>query len=287
MTDATKPRSVVITGASTGIGAACARRLDAEGFRVFAGVRKEADGEALRAKTSERLTPILVDVTEETQIDRAAAQVAETVGEDGLQGLVNNAGIAVAGPLEFVPVSELRRQLEVNVLGVVAVTQAFLPMLRQGRGRVVNMGSVSGRLAMPFLGPYAASKFALEALSDALRPELRAWGIKVALIEPGVIATPLWQKSKDAGETLSEQMPEECHRLYGAALDKLRATVNRMEKIGVPADKVADVVLHALTARRPKTRYLVGGGARLQTHLGGLLPDRMRDWLVLRAMGIK
>src|SRR5258708_33287478 len=183
-------RSVVATGASTGIGEACALRLDRRGFHVFAGVRREVDGGALKQKASGRLTPILLDVTDASSIKSAAAAVAASLDEEGLSGLVNNAGIAIAGPLEFLPIDELRRQFEVNVIGQIAVTQAFLPLLRKGHGRIVNMGSISGRLAFPLLGPYAASKFALRALTTALRMELRPWGIPVSIIEPSGIATP-------------------------------------------------------------------------------------------------
>src|SRR5712691_5002789 len=182
------PGAVVITGAASGIGEACALHLDKLGFCVFAGVRREVDGAALQGKASERLTPLLLDVTDAASIRFAVEIVATGVVETGLAGLVNNAGITVAGPLEFLPVSELRRQLEVNVIGQVAVTQAFLPLLRRGQGRIVNMGSLAGRIATPFIGPYHASKFAMEALTDSLRMELRRWGMHVSLIEPGFIA---------------------------------------------------------------------------------------------------
>ena len=180
-------KSVVITGASTGIGAACALHLDQWGWRVFAGVRKQGDAEALRAQGSARLTPVSLDVTDTVSISTAASAVAGAVGAAGLAGLVNNAGIVVPGPIELLPLSDLRRQLEINVVGQVAVTQAFLPLIRAGRGRIVNMGSIAGRMATPFTGAYGASKFALEALTDALRLELQPWGISVSIIEPGAV----------------------------------------------------------------------------------------------------
>ncbi|MEK7693262.1 MAG: SDR family oxidoreductase, partial [Chloroflexota bacterium] len=186
-------RSVVITGASTGIGEACALHLDALGWRVFAGVRKGADGEALQRKASARLIPVRIDVTDQASIASACDAVAQELGARGLDGLVNNAGIAVAAPLEFVPIDDLRRQLEINVIGQIAVTQAFLALIRTARGRIVNIGSVSGKLATPFTGPYSASKFAMEALTDALRIELRPWKIEVSIVEPGSIATPIWE----------------------------------------------------------------------------------------------
>jgi len=278
--------AVVVTGASTGIGNASALKLDAEGFRVFAGVRREADGKALQQAASDRLTPIRLDVTDEAQIAEAAAEVGAAVGEAGLAGLVNNAGLGLGGPLEFFPITDLRQVLEVNVIGVVAVTQALLPLLRQGRGRIVNMGSVSGRVAAPFVGPYAASKFAIEALSDAQRLELKPWGIHVALIEPGVIATPIWQKVHEAGKALRQSITEDDQRLYGQTIERVEEMVRKLEASGHPPDVVAKVVLHALTAARPRTRYLCGKAARLQVWLA-LLPDRLRDALLLRAMGIR
>jgi NAD(P)-dependent dehydrogenase (short-subunit alcohol dehydrogenase family) len=275
-------KAVVITGASTGIGAACALHLDRLGFRVFAGVRKPADGEALQRQASDQLTPILIDVTDAASIAAAADTVAAAVGEAGLAGLVNNAGIGVVGPLEFLPIAELRRQLEINVIGQVAVTQAFLPLLRQGRGRIINMGSISGRVAMPFIGPYAASKFALEALSDSLRVELRPWGIEVSIIEPGPITTPIWEKSRALADELIQNLPQRGHDLYGEAIGIARKTIINSGQAGIPPDKVAHVVAHALTARRPKTRYLVGRGLWFAVLFAKFVPDRLRDWLITR-----
>src|SRR3972149_6942761 len=198
--------AVVVTGASTGIGRACVQRLDTMGFRVFGGVRREVDGESLKSETSDRVTPILIDVTDSVSIASAAEVVAAAVGEAGLAGLVNNAGIPVPGPLEFLPLEDIRRQLEVNVIDQIAVTQAFLPLLRKGRGRIVNVGSIAGKFATPFLGPYTASKHAMEGLSDALRQELRPWGIHVALVEPGSIATPIWQKGQANANEIEQRL---------------------------------------------------------------------------------
>ncbi len=207
--------------------------------------------------------------------------VAAQPGDGGLLGLVNNAGIAVGGPLEFVPVAKLCEQFEVNVVGQIAVTRAFLPLLRKSSGRIVNMGSVSGRLATPFVGPYSASKWALEALSDSLRVELRPWKIHIALIEPGVIATPIWSKSLAAAEQLIQSFPPQAHLLYGPVIDFMRRRVT--SQAGIPADRVARAVAHALLARRPKTRYLVGTDARLGA-LVAHLPDRLRDRLIAQAL---
>lgn len=277
---------VVITGASTGIGEACALHLDGLGFRVFAGVRKAADGEALKARSSGRLTPVQLDVTDEQMRAAAFETVAETTGKAGLAGLVNNAGIAVAGMLEFLPVAELRHQLEVNVIGAVAVTQTFLPLLRRVRGRVVNIGSDSGLLSIPFLGAYCASKFALEAITDALRLEVRPWGIKVSIIEPGSIQTPIWEKSGAAANLLLESMPRQARELYGAAMEAVRKVSLKIAATGIPSTAVARAVADALTANRPKTRYRVGKDATFQALLARYVPDRLRDALIARFMGI-
>ena len=272
--------SVLITGASTGIGAACALALDGEGFRVYAGVRRAADGEALRQDASPRLTPLLLDVTDAASITEAAGRLRSDTG-GSLAGLVNNAGIAVAGPLEFVSPERLRQQFEVNVVGVLAVTQALLPLLRTGPGRIVNISSVSGRLASPFVGPYCASKFALEALSDSLRVELNPWRIPVSVVEPGVINTPIWQKSLAANASVLDEMPPESRALYGrevAAMQQFARSAKGLEPLAV-----ARVVLRALTDTRPKTRYVVGTDARLGVLLSRL-PDRLRDWLLLNRL---
>src|SRR5688500_3137446 len=183
--------AVVITGASTGIGHACALDLDSHGCHVFAGVRREEDAERLRSERA-FIEPVRIDVTDADSIASARDRVGEAVGAAGLAGLVNNAGIAVPGPLEHLPIDELRRQLEVNLVGQVAVTQAFIPMLRTSRGRIVNIGSIGGRVALPMLGPYAASKHAIEGVSDSLRRELPPWGIEVSVVRPGPIATEIW-----------------------------------------------------------------------------------------------
>jgi NAD(P)-dependent dehydrogenase (short-subunit alcohol dehydrogenase family) len=274
--------AVVVTGASSGIGRACAQALDALGFRVFAGYRSPADGESLRAQGSDRLIPVRVDVTDADSLARMAEEVGCAVGGAGLRGLVNNAGIAVAAPLEFLPLDALRRQLEVNVVGQVAVTQALLPLLRTARGRIVNIGSVSGRFAAPFLGPYAASKHAMEALNDSLRLELRPWGIQVAMVEPGAIATPIWKRSLAAAEEMIEGFPPEAEALYGGPMGTLRERVEALD--GTAPAEVALAVVHALTARRAKARYVVGRDAKVRIAIGRL-PTRLRDLLVARALG--
>jgi NAD(P)-dependent dehydrogenase (short-subunit alcohol dehydrogenase family) len=276
--------AVVITGASTGIGEATALRLDRAGFTVYAGVRREADGERLRAQASGALTPLLIDVTSQETIDAAAKTVAEHVDRRGIAGLVNNAGISVAGPMEFLPLERLRQQFEVNVFGQIAVTQAFMPFIRIGHGRIVNIGSISGRMSTPFLAPYSASKFSMEAISDSLRMELRPWGIKVALIEPGSIATPIWETSLARADEIEREIGPDDTALYKKQVDAMRVAAKELEGRGIPPDKVAQAIEHALTAKRPKTRYLVGNDARLQAVLAKWAPDRLKDRLIAMQM---
>ena len=275
----------MITGASTGIGRACALHLDGKGQRVFAGVRKEADGESLRSDARGRLTPIIIDVTDESSIAGAVKLVTDEVGSSGLQGLVNNAGIAVSGPLEYLPIDGLRKQFEVNVIGQIAVTQAFLPLIRAGRGRIVNMGSVSGRSpSAPLVGPYSASKMALEGLTDSLRLELARWDIPVSIIEPGSIATPIWDKSGPDFDKLLSEMPAEGRERYGKIIEIGRKIAAAQNRRGIPPEKVARAVEHALTSSRPRTRYLVGADAQVRARLESLLPDRLRDKIVARVL---
>ena len=277
-----KKRNVVVTGASTGIGESCALHLDRLGFRVFAGVRKDEDGQALRDKSSDNLTPVILDVTNEDDIASASRIVTDAIGDIGLHGLVNNAGVAISGPLEFLEIDQLRRQLEINVIGQIAVTQAFMPLLRKATGRIVNMGSISGRIALPFLGPYAASKFALEALTDSMRMELMQWGIHVSIIEPGVIVTPIWEKSRKTVQTIIKGLSREARQKYFPAINAMGKSVDEAVKRGIPPEQVAKVVIHALTAKRPHTRYLVGKDAKLNARLCKFIPDRLWDKLVIR-----
>jgi NAD(P)-dependent dehydrogenase (short-subunit alcohol dehydrogenase family) len=277
----------VITGASTGIGRACAIGLAERGFRVFAGIRAAADGERLLRDVPAGLTPVRIDVTDRQSIAAAAGTVGEAIGEGGLAGLVNNAGIVVAGPLEVLPVEALREQFEVNVIGQITVTQAFLPLLRRRPGRIVLMGSVAGRFAPPYLGPYAASKHALEALSDALRLELRGFGIFVSIIEPGNTETPIWSKSAAACERLAEETPPELTSLYERDMAIFRDVAARRARGAVPVEHVIRAVVHALCAPRPRTRYPIGARVRARIALFKFLPDRLRDWLVRKAMGLR
>jgi NAD(P)-dependent dehydrogenase (short-subunit alcohol dehydrogenase family) len=285
MSDNLNRGAVLITGASTGIGRACAEHLDNLGFTVFAGVRNPSDADSLRGAGSGRTQPLTLDVTESESIASALRTVDEAAPA-GLAGLVNNAGISVGGPLEFVAIEEWRHQLEVNFIGQVAVTQAALPALRKARGRIVNMTSIGGRLASPFLGPYNASKYALEAVTDALRIELRQFGIKVAAVEPGAVATPIWEKARASAGQATATMPAEAHQLYSAGIAAISKFIALGERSGVPPLQVARAVEHALTASRPKARYVVGRDANLRLILARLLPTHVMDRVVVRAMGL-
>jgi NAD(P)-dependent dehydrogenase (short-subunit alcohol dehydrogenase family) len=267
-------RTVVVTGASSGIGLACALRLARAGWRVYGGVRTPEAAEDLRAHG---VQPLELDVTDAAQI----AAASETVGPE-LHGLVDNAGIAIAAPLELVPLDELRHQLEVNVVGQIAVVQALLPALRRARGRIVIMGSIAGRSALPFLGPYAASKHGLEAVADSLRVELRPWGILVSLVQPGSIATPIWRKGASRADELREGFTPEAAELYARSIARFRQ-VARSRGPGADADVVAKAVEHALTARRPKARYLVGRDAHLRAWVERL-PTSLRDRVLSRVL---
>ncbi len=277
-------RSVLVTGASTGIGRATALRLDGAGWRVFAGFRDPADGESLRAEGSERIVPLRLDVTEPDQIAAAAARVEEEA-EGGLHGLVNNAGVAIPGPLETVPLEDLRHQLEVNLVGYVAMTQALLPQIRQAEGRIVFISSIGGRVAFPFGGPYHASKFATEAIGDVFRQELRPWGLRVSIVEPGSIDTPIWERGQRKGEEIEAKSPRTT-MLYGAALEKFRKVIEDTAERGIPPEKVAKAIAHALESSRPRTRYLVGLDAKVQARLKPLIPTPVFDRIVARALGI-
>ncbi|MBX3098941.1 MAG: SDR family NAD(P)-dependent oxidoreductase [Salinibacterium sp.] len=271
--------SVLVTGASTGIGRATAVLLAERGFRVFAGVRKQSDGASLVAEAS-GIVPLILDVTSTEQIAAAAEAITAAVGAEGLAGLVNNAGIASAAPLEFVPIADLRHQLEVNVVGQVAVTQAVLPLLRLAKGRIVNVTSIGGLIAGQMLGPYNASKFALEAVTHVLRQELAPWGIESIAIEPGVIATPIWSTSAASADRMLAPVIEQVTELYGRQLKAAQRMASNAASSGIAPIEVAKVIEKALTAKRPKTRYTVGTDAKIGATLLARLPDRTRDRLL-------
>ncbi len=277
-------RFVLVTGASTGIGAACVLGCAREGMTVFAGVRNLQDGEALRERDDAVIIPLQLDVTDSESIGHAARVIEQRVGKRGLSGLVNNAGIAIGCPLEVIPIAQLRMQMEVNVIGQIAVTQAVLPLIRLAHGRIVNMGSIAGRGTIPMMGPYSASKFALEALTDALRMELYRWGIEVSIIEPGAVATPIWEKSLKAADYVEASVSEEGKRLYREAAQRVRQSVDEAAQRAITVDAVVDAIIHALTAPRPRTRYLVGRDAKIRAFMVKWFPDRLQDWVLRKAL---
>ena len=281
-------KTVVITGTSTGIGRSTALVLDREGWRVFAGVRRDEDGEHLQKEASARLNAIHLDVTDPLSIASSARQVSEAVGDTGLDGLVNNAGIGFGGPIEFTDLDRMRAGYEVNVFGPIAVSQAFLPLLRRGgaNARIVNVSSAAGKLTTPLIGPYCSSKFALEAISDAMRIELRSFGIKVAVIEPGFIDTPMQTKAQTQLPEEAAELGEAGQRYYGAALEKVQALFVRFAKTAAPPEKVARQILRGLTAPRPRARYTAGPDAKLMSLLNRILPDRAKDAILGRMVGL-
>jgi NAD(P)-dependent dehydrogenase (short-subunit alcohol dehydrogenase family) len=271
--------TVLVTGASTGIGEATVLHLKTLGFDAIGAVRKDEDAERLEGRG---VRTVRIDVTDAGQI----AAVRDELGDIALAGLVNNAGIAVAAPLEFLPIDKLRQQLEINLIGQVAVTQAFLPALRRARGRIVNVSSIGGRVALPLVGAYNASKFGLEGLSDALRRELRSQGVDVILIEPGGVKTPIWKKGEALADEMLEDVPPEAQQLYGRLVEQVRAgTRDIARNTGSEPSAVAEVIGEALTASRPRTRYLVGRDAKLRARMARVLPDRVMDRMIGRALG--
>lgn len=277
-------KTVLVTGASTGIGRATALLLDSHGFVVFAGVRRKVDADSLVAHASNRLVPLILDVTKSEDIASAARQVAAAVGDSGLDGLVNNAGTAAAAPLEFVPVEDFRWQLEVNLVGQLAVTQALIPLLRLAKGRIINVTSIGGLIAGAMLGPYNASKFAFESLTHTLRQELSPWGILAIAIEPGQISTPIWATSSAKSDGMIGDNAQ-AEALYGARIAGARRLANNAAANGLPAIEVAKVIEKALTVKKPKTRYPVGTDAKLGAIFIARLPDRTRDRIFAQRRG--
>lgn len=276
-------RSILVTGASTGIGEACALHLDRAGHTVYAGVRKQADADRLAQQGSGRLRPLILDVTDEAQIEAAAKTIEDEAG--ALAGLVNNAGIARGGPLEYLPLDEWREQFEVNVIGQIAVTKAVLALLRRDRGRVVFIGSIGGRVATPLMGPYNASKFAIEAIGESLRHELAPWDLHVSVVEPGAIKTAIWDKGRQTADRLDEELPAEALELYGDHIRAIRDGIEMQDRQGIGPEAVAKAVDHALFSRRPKTRYAVGKDAKAQTVMVRILPDKLREAIVRKVAG--
>lgn len=272
--------SIIVTGASTGIGHATARRLAESGALVFAGVRNETDRQRM-SEAHPNIRPVILDVTVPSDIIRTVESVQAS--EAPLSAIVNNAGIAVAGPLEFLPLQSLRQQFEVNVMGPMALTQAALPLLRKSTGRIVFIGSIAGRLSAPFVGAYSASKSALASLADALRQELASFGISVSLLEFASVKTPIWQKGREEKDRLIASMPPEAFDYYGKMVDAVVKQTQREEHEGMDPMVIANTVLDAIKSARPRERYVIGRKAQIQS-IAAILPPRTRDALVKRAM---
>ncbi|HEX6385839.1 MAG TPA: SDR family oxidoreductase [Anaerolineae bacterium] len=279
-------KHIVITGTSSGIGYDAARKLTESGYHVFGSVRSTADEERVKAELGEKFTPLLFDITDHEAVCAAAAQVKEAVSDQGLAGLVNNAGIAAPGPLMHLPLDDFRYQLEVNVVGTLAVTQAFLPLLGARKdaphppGRIVNISSVSGRIAYPFVGPYAASKHALEALSDALRRELMIYGIDVIVVEPASVQTPIWDKAGELDASVYANTD------YFSILQRMQNVFVRQGQTGIPVEKVSNIILRALESERPKSRYVLPRKWFTGWFLPRWLPDRRFDRIIARRLGL-
>ena len=276
---------VVITGAGSGIGWGCAEALARDGATVVAGVLDDAQAQWVAQQGLEGVHPIPLDVTSADQIESAVERTEQIAAGRPIVGLVNNAGIAVAGPLEYLSDADLRLQFDVNVLGLMAVTRAFLPALRRSRGRIINVGSVGGRLSIPFTGPYNASKFAVRALSDALRVELRPSGIKVVLIEPGPIDTPIWQRSMDAAIERLDRLPAQARERYRVEIDTLFEMTRKTAAAAIGVQTVVDAIVEAVYAKRPPTSRLLGVQAYVQA-AASVLPDRLRDRVLMAVMGL-
>jgi len=271
--------NALITGTSTGIGEACATRLAERGWTVYAGVRRAEDADRLKAQLNGDVRPVILDVSKRDDMQRVIESIQQDAGARGLQGLVNNAGVGVGGPVEYVSEEDWRWVFDVNLFGVVALTKAAMPLLRSGTGRIVHIGSIGGRISSAGLGPYSASKHAIEALAESQRHELGRLDppIRVSLIEPGEVKTAIWDKADTSADDMDKLLDDPGRRDYQWLLDQSRGFIDEGRAKGVPASKVADAVEHALTADRPKARYLVGPDAKLAGHLVTRLPDRLRD----------
>lgn len=279
------PRAaVLISGASTGVGYATAIRLARAGFIVFAGVRREGDAYPLVREAGPDIVPVMLDVTDAGSISCACETVAAR-DDAKLLGLVNNAGTALAGPLELLPLDQMRRQFEVNFFGAVALVQAFAPILRTTRGRIVNVSAIGGKLASPFVGAYAASKFALEAASDALRVELRAFGVHVAVVEPGAVKSPLWERGAELSLKALEAVAVERREAYDEMIRRVVRSALRSANRGMPPERVAEAIAHALLAPQPHARYVVGTDAHIALVIARM-PEAIRDRLAAATISV-
>ncbi len=289
---------VLVTGASSGIGQACALRLDKAGYHVFASALSFEEGAETKSQASSRLEIVVLDITNADSIARALSTITHAVGEAGLCALVNNAGVLYCAPLELGSMAAVRQVFEVNVFGQIALTQAFLPLLRRGRdsqaaqhrkearsSRIVNIGSLAGRSALPFTNPYSASKFAFRAFNDTWRLELKSQGIAVVLIEPAMVTTPIWQKNSDDADASGREWTPEIERRYPYFVSHARQVAQIARKKGVLPAEIADLVLRTLQVARPKARYAIGNQTRLVLGIEKL-PTRLRDWFIARLFSL-
>ena len=279
------PKSVLISGASSGIGKGLSLELDRQGYQVFAGVRNPNDGDVLRSQASPQLTPVMLDVNLPEMITSACREVSSKTGGE-LFCLVNNAGISISGAMEFMPLHDFRQQMEVNVVGQLALTQACLPMLRPSTGRIIFVSSVAGRLVTAFNGPYAASKAALNAMADALRLELVSWGVSVSVLIVGSVQTPIWEKSAHKAVEILRRLPPDARMLYGNEQKRAGAFYQQVGRNGLRVEKVVEITRHLIEASHPKEYVLVGRDALMIELISKLLPVRWRDWLVRKQMGL-
>ena len=271
-------KTIVITGTSTGIGKACALHLDKMGFKVYAGVRKQVDGDNLKMEASDKLTPIILDVTDEKSISDAVTLIEKETGGQ-VFGLINNAGIGRSGVLELTPVAEIRKVMDVNVIGLMAMTKVMIPILRKNKGRIINIGSTASFLASPGASAYAASKFAVRAITDSLRLELKPFGMSVVMVAPGAVESEIWEKGKTYKSEMRKNVKHEFVKLYAALIKFGENLINELKKI--PADEVAKSVAHALTSAKPKRYYLVGKDAKGGARAAGL-PKTLLDWIFMK-----
>ena len=276
--------AVVVTGASTGIGRETALYLDEQGYRVFPGVRKQKDADSLAKAGSDRLTPITIDVTDASSIEAARETVEAAVGTAGIVGLVNNAGVANAGPVEHLPVADFQKVIDVNLTGQYAVTQQFLPLVRRGEGTILFITSIGGRVASPFFSAYNASKFGLEGLADALRREIKPWKMNVVVIEPGSIATEIWERGTEEFDRAEAELGPEATRLYGKQLKAMRDVMADTAERGIEPVEVAKVIEKAIRSDSPNSRYLIGNDAKLMYRMQRLVGDKNFDKLMRRSM---
>lgn len=277
-------KSILVTGASTGIDWATSLALAEKGWRVFSAVRKETDAQKLMEASSGTITPVIMDIVDYESVKRGAREIEKALGGAGLNALFNNAGISVQGPLEIIPIELFEQQIRVNVFGHVFVTQTFLPLLRKAQGRIVFTSSESGRMTLPLMAPYSASKFALEAAASALRIELRPWKIRVSSVELQTIKTPMWEKIDTSTEKLIASLPQKARDLYQNELKTLSVFPKWQAEMGISMKKAVRVIIRALSARSPKARYLVGYEARLLVYSHAITPTWMMDWFAGKLM---